>query len=346
MTWSLLAVGARTPVGMTAASTAAAIRAGIRRTAPLSIAPVDDDGDPRTGSIDPRLPPTLDGVERLWPLVRSALCEVVEDLGAAVAVAPVEVVVVLPMPREGMDSSALDQVGTLLVSRISALVPNAMVRRSGRGSVGLVQALEGLERGASCVTLIVAADTLYAPRTLLALEEERRFGPGARTPLVPAEAAACLAVASSQVARQLRRTPLLEIEGVGVAHESVDVVEDEVGSLGLGLTAAIRTAMTGLQLPADAVDTVYANINGERWRSEEWGFVELRLPTAFRCQGPSFAPTALGEIGAAGPVVACVLAAQAWQRDYAAGPRALVVCACEEGPRGALLLRAPKGHHG
>ena len=41
------------------------------------------------------------------------------------------------------------------------------------------------------------------------------------------------------------------------------------------MSQAVLGATQGLQLPRDAVDTLYSDINGERYRSEEWGFVAM-----------------------------------------------------------------------
>ena len=96
-----------------------------------------------------------------------------------------------------------------------------------------------------------------------------------------------------------------------------------------------------LRLPAEAVDTIYCDINGERYRSEEWGFVCMRLPTIARDFGYELSADSWGDLGAASGPVFCNLALQAWARGYARGPRALVWCGSESGLRGAVVLEAP-----
>ena len=42
-----------------------------------------------------------------------------------------------------------------------------------------------------------------------------------------------------------------------------------------GDASAALGATQGLQLPPGTVDSLYSDINGERYRSEEWGFVAI-----------------------------------------------------------------------
>ena len=111
--------------------------------------------------------------------------------------------------------------------------------------------------------------------------------------------------------------------------------------LGEGLTAAVQTAVSGLNPPAQRVGDVYCDINGERYRSEEWGFVCLRLshyfddPTAFHSPAECW-----GDVGAASGPLLSMLACQAFARGYATGVRALVWASSEGGHRGAAVFES------
>ena len=111
--------------------------------------------------------------------------------------------------------------------------------------------------------------------------------------------------------------------------------------MGEGMTHALRKALAGLALPAGAADDVYADINGERYRSEEWGFVAMRLPAAFRALEYSSPSECWGDVGAATGALGVVLAARAWARRYARGPRALVMTGSRNGDRGVISLEEP-----
>ena len=50
----------------------------------------------------------------------------------------------------------------------------------------------------------------------------------------------------------------------------------ETGSFGVGMTRAVLGATARLTLPCEALAAVYIDINGERYRSDEWGFVAMR----------------------------------------------------------------------
>ena len=91
--------------------------------------------------------------------------------------------------------------------------------------------------------------------------------------------------------------------------------------------------------PAALIDAVYCDINGERHRVDEWAFTALRVGTVLRDASAYESPAgSCGDVGAASAVLASVLAVQAWQRGYAAGPRALVWTSSWRGLRGAMVL--------
>jgi 3-oxoacyl-[acyl-carrier-protein] synthase-1 len=101
------------------------------------------------------------------------------------------------------------------------------------------------------------------------------------------------------------------------------------------MTQAVQGAVAGLDLPREGVDDLYTDINGERYRSEEWGFVALRAPSAWRSAGYKAVGAAFGALGG-------VLSVRAFARGYARGSRALVMAGSDGGLRGAMLLQAPQ----
>ena len=84
---------------------------------------------------------------------------------------------------------------------------------------------------------------------------------------------------------------------------------------------------------------MYGDLNGERYRTTEWGFAVLREQRAMRvgtsCEMPS---DCWGDVGAASAALGVMLAVQAWAREYAKGPRALVWASSEGGLRGAGVV--------
>ena len=139
--------------------------------------------------------------------------------------------------------------------------------------------------------------------------------------------------------RVRRRLPVLgRVRSVASGREPRSL-DSDAGLLGEGLSDVVRRVTDGLHGPADRVDDIYCDINGERHRADEWGFTAMRLSTAFR--DATVYRTAVGswgDVGAASGALGCVLATQAWSRGYARGPRALVWGSSTTGLRGATVL--------
>src|SRR5580658_11084665 len=95
----VVALAARTPVGLRSISTAAAIRAGISRVAGHPIF-VDANGEFVRCGYDARLGPAVFGADRLLALGRSVLRETAFALAAATRILrTVPVILALPEPR-------------------------------------------------------------------------------------------------------------------------------------------------------------------------------------------------------------------------------------------------------
>jgi len=122
------------------------------------------------------------------------------------------------------------------------------------------------------------------------------------------------------------------------------ILKGDVEVLGHGLTEAILGAVqsAALRLPDEAIDDVYCDINGERYRTDEWAFTMLRASHVVRDATYSIATSSWGDVGAASGALGCILAARAWARDYAKGPRALVWGSSEGGLRAAVVLEQAK----
>ena len=109
--------------------------------------------------------------------------------------------------------------------------------------------------------------------------------------------------------------------------------------MGVGLTTVVQKAVSDAALGDAAIKSVICDINGERYRGEEWGFVCLRLsrffddPTAYWSPADSW-----GDVGAASGPLFAMLAMQAAARGYAKGPHTLLWASSEGGLRAAAVL--------
>ena len=108
--------------------------------------------------------------------------------------------------------------------------------------------------------------------------------------------------------------------------------------MGLGLSAAIGAAFEPTSTGRGPCDVTYCDLNGERHRTEEWGFTLMR--EAQLTGDPAFITPvdSCGDVGAASGPLNCALAIEAWRRAYAPGPRALVWGSSDGGRRAATIL--------
>jgi 3-oxoacyl-[acyl-carrier-protein] synthase-1 len=346
----IVVVGARTPVGLRAESSAAAIRGGIsrRREHPVLI---DAIGGPLFCARDAVLPSELRGAERLLVLAKSAAREVIEKLAGRPSLpALVPLFLATPEPRPGLAAAEIERIMRELRDAMYAAGLAVEIHPVGQGHAGALLALElavkqVMERR-SALCIVGGADTYVDPDAVDWLERDRRLSrEEVRGGITPGEAAALLVVCSRELRLKLGLPSLGRIRGVATGREARSA-DSEAGLLGEGLTDVIERATRTLRLPDEAVDDIYCDLNGERHRSDEWGFAVLRAPMIFRAAaGPRYqtAVPAWGDVGAASAALSCLLAVQAWQRGYARGPRALIWGSSDSGLRGAAVLERDGG---
>jgi 3-oxoacyl-[acyl-carrier-protein] synthase I len=340
----VVALGARTPVGLTASSSAAAVRAGIRRLREHPFI-VDGNSDPMRSAYDPRIDPRLMGPARLAALAQSALWEAVAALLAQSTSRDfLEILVALPETRPGFSDADADVVVAELrrFTRLCGGVPE--VTPAGRGHAGALAAIATavgrVESGERQLCAVVGVDSYFSPDTIDWLDSHKQIaGTDIRSGFTPGEGAGCLVIGMRSVARGLRLPSLARVANVHTARET-NVLKGPDEGLGQGLTEAIRGATATLRPPAEIVDDVYCDINGERYRADEWGFVVLRLGGLMRTTDYLTPAGSWGDVGAASGALLGVLAIRAWARGYAAGPRALLWCSSEGGLRAAALIES------
>ena len=207
------------------------------------------------------------------------------------------------------------------------------------GLVALGTATEQIQQGAFDACLIGGVDSYFQPETLEWLEENRQLaGTDTRSAFVPGEGA-CFCLLMSEPARKwLGSDGSVRVCSVSHGKETKLIKTDEV-CLGEGLTATVRDAVRFLQPPDQRINDIICDINGERYRGEEWGFVCLRLnpyfddPTSYRSPADCW-----GDMGAASGPLFAMLVHQSAKRGYARGPRTLLWASSEGGFRGAAVL--------
>jgi 3-oxoacyl-[acyl-carrier-protein] synthase-1 len=87
------------------------------------------------------------------------------------------------------------------------------------------------------------------------------------------------------------------------------------------------------------VSDIYCDMNGEPYRSDEFGFTALRTKEHFESASDFVAPAdCWGDLAAAGAVLHVMLSCAAGAKAYANGPLAFAWASSESGERATALL--------
>jgi 3-oxoacyl-[acyl-carrier-protein] synthase-1 len=341
----IAAAGARTPVGMRAAPSAAAVRAGITA---LKHHPfmVDCAGDLIPAAVDSELDPRTIGPGRLLAMAEAALREACAPLGDTPARLPrLPVYLGLPELRPGFtqrDAEAVrDGVARLGGLPVGLSEVNIFTQGHAAGFIALARAVGSMRLGAFEACLVGGVDSYFHPDTIEWLDANRQLvGTVSRSGFVPGEGAGFCLLASEGACVRLGLKAQVRLLTCAVGNETKLIKTSEM-CFGEGLTATVREAVSALRLPAERINQVICDINGERYRGEEWGFVCLRMSRYFDDPAAYLSPAdCWGDTGAASGPLFAMLVCQAVARGYSKGPRTMVWASSEAGQRGGAVLEA------
>jgi 3-oxoacyl-[acyl-carrier-protein] synthase-1 len=331
-------VGARTPLGLNAPASAAAVRAAIGgiREHPYF---VDKAGEPMSVTMDPVLLPELDGVDRLQALAVPAMLEALAPLHMSrMAGAPVPAFIGLPEPRPGRPAN-LDQELARRLERDLAVHVTVIPHGHASGLMALEQAWRIVRNGQAEFCLAGGVDSYLEPETLEWLDQEKQLlSDENRLGFPPGEGAGFCLVALATAARRLRMSVLAWIVTAATTTERNLIKTDNV-CVGKGLSDLFTQITSVLKVPDERINTTYCDMNGERYRSEEFAFTVLRTQFAFVDAMDNLTPAdCWGDMGAASGGLFAALAIASGLRRYASGPRAFMWAGSEAGKRSAVLL--------
>lgn len=342
----ILGAGARTPLGFDRASSAAAVRCGIAVIAEHGFM-IDRFGLPMMVTCDSALDPALPGPERIAELALSASQEALAPLLGAAALPGVDIVLSLGELRPGQAADTGPRVAEALRRGLGGQLPLGRILTHMGGHAGGIAAMEAgarlIAEGRAELVLAGGADSYLTAGTLEWLDEtEQLHSEGNIYGFCPGEAAGFVLLAAPATARRLGIAPLLELFATGAGRER-NLIRTEDICLGEGLSAAFTAV--GAALAEEArVDRILCDMNGERYRGNEYGFAVLRNSRLFRDAADFEAPAdCWGDVGAASGPLYTALAVEAEARGYAKGPLSLIWASSEGGLRGAALLRAGGG---
>jgi 3-oxoacyl-[acyl-carrier-protein] synthase I len=338
---AVLRVGMCCPVGLDAAQTASAIRAGVTRKTATHL--LDQELDPVVighlpDALLPRLASALHGHEftsaletRMLRLAGPALSEV---LGRQFEKVVLPLFVATPQPGAGQPQFVSSNFPAALARQAKLRIHDAS-RVFADGSTGLFSAIEAardqlLTPGHAKFVIVGGVDSYLDTARIEALQREGRLRTsGPQDGFTPGEAATFMILATRSVCRRHSLTPLAWITGLAVTDPDP---EPKPGALAAACGAALASAH------GDPIRLVMAGLNGEHRSAREWGVALIR-------NKPRFAPELriehpaeyVGDAGAAlAPLMLGIAALQMWARTLP-GP-ALVWASADSGRRGALIM--------
>ncbi|MFY0533726.1 hypothetical protein [Nannocystis pusilla] len=184
----LLGIGARTPVGLTAAASAASIRAGISRLREFSFTTMR--GEPLIIGTDPRLANALQGPRRMIELATPTLLQALAGIDPGTAT-ECQLWLAAPEHRPGFSDRDAAVITQALVDELRRRGYRCQAVLGGRGHAGVMQCMQRLLTNANpeYLQLVVGVDSFCDDECIIWLEKERRltqdgvrggFTPGSR----------------------------------------------------------------------------------------------------------------------------------------------------------------------
>jgi 3-oxoacyl-[acyl-carrier-protein] synthase-1 len=323
------------------------VRAGITVVAEHPFL-IDRAGVPIPAARDDQLDPNLLGPRRMLVLAESALREACLALDNAPPPGQrLPVYLGLPSPRPGFSQPEAELIRTGL-ARLEGLpveLAEITVFAQGHsaGLAALAAAAETLQTGANHACLVGGVDSYFQPETLGWLEDHRQIAGGdSRSGFIPGEGACFVLLVSEPARARWSLGALASVIAVASGLET-KLIKTSDTCLGEGLITAVQDAVSSVITPTERINDILCDINGERYRSEEWGFVCLRLsqffddPTAYQSPADCW-----GDMGAASGPLLTMLACRAFARGYSKGPRTMVWASSEGGHRGVAVLEAAR----
>ena len=350
---AIVALGASTPVGRCAASSAAAVRAGIS-VFQAHPAMIDTAGEPMTVACADWIDLQQPFEQRLQALLLPAVAEVLEAVAMPmqrrlpIELARCALALAMPAARPGLEAGLAQRLLESLCGHCEDTFQAAACFEAGHaaGLLGLRAAASKLARGELDACVLAGVDSYLHPLTLEWLEScDQLHGAGVQNNawgFVPGEAAGALLLTGWHKAQALGLPILAVVLGTGQAVEA-NRIKTRTVCIGKGLTQAVQDTLAAL--PAGGrVSDIYCDMNGEPYRADEYGFTCTRSAHCFVSASDFVAPAdCWGDVGAAGGVLHAVLATVAGRKGYAKGPLSLLWASSEGGERAAALVATEEG---
>jgi 3-oxoacyl-[acyl-carrier-protein] synthase-1 len=343
----LTGLGALTAVGLTAAQTAAALRASIARLGELEEV-FDDAGEPVVAAPVPLKGPRR--VDRLTWLCWRATGEAMNAAGLTRTddvKPPVAVLLALPEAnrpdrRDGPPTPRWEALEPAFARRVQVRHRETVAAGHAAVFLALARAMELFDQGVCTTAVIAAADSLVTTPALDWLDGQKRLKAAyAPKGFVPGEAAAALVVEKGPRPARPGARVWARCHAVASAREPVGMDADEP-ALAKGLTEALHGALEKAKMGPRDVEVVLCDLNGEPYRANDWCLARNRVLGRAGDLNVLHPADCLGDTGAAAGAILGVLAGIGFVRHYWSCPRLLLWSAADTGERAALCLAQPE----
>lgn len=342
------AIGMTTPVGITAAQSCAAIRAGIAAINDLDVMIETESLEtvPLKGCTVPNVTDGYLGLGRWTRLVTSALKDLIESAKlSSNDLARATIYLALPSsPRPGTDSRVPQMLGLRIAQWLGLPGIEGRVRIYAAGHASAAhacsEAIAHVQSGMVERAIICGVDSLVEPATLEFFLSKRRIKTEDQVDgFIPGEAAAVILIEQESRARARALQPMATIEAAALGNEPVTIWSDEP-SPATGLSTASSTMLTQLPDQGAAIQLIVSDLNGEIYRAKEFGNTAARALSKIQTKWTLWhAADCIGDTGAASFAVSLCVAARALHKGYARAERAMILGSSDDGLRGAVSLR-------
>ncbi|MEJ7730769.1 MAG: hypothetical protein WKG00_16320 [Polyangiaceae bacterium] len=346
---TVVAVGARTTIGLDARDTAFLYRAGSAGMTEAAI--LDSNDEPFTLCLLPTLDPRLTGPDRVVWLGLPALAEALAPLGAGRTALRGKLLLCmddhLSVPYEGGMVPAGVVAGALMRRLGEIGAGDLPVEPNARGPAGagfaLAEGIASLQQGALDYLVLGGVHSDYDIPRLRSLEyQERVFSPTNLDSLIPGEAAAFAVLMHPEVARRSGLPARVHVCAVETAYERARPDNDEPAFVAAGLTVIFQRLGAHLERAQAKAGWLLTDLTFEMWRLNESMAVWARSSAFVGEPNLIDSPAQrLGYLGAAVMPLHLALAAEGWRRGFAPSRAAISYAGSDPGERAGMLLLAP-----
>lgn len=337
---SITACGMVTPLGFDAASSCAAIRAGIRCVDEDILWHAESGENISAGKV--RLPQWWEGLGKLADLVAPAIQEC---LDAAAPAQPEDIPLLLAVAEKsrvhrmpGIDHRLLGEIRFRLGVEFHA--ETRIFADGGTGGANALRyAAQLIRKDLAPCCIVAGVDSFLQQNVFESYVDRRRIlTPDNSNGFTPGEAGCAVLVGPLD-----KQGLHVSIMGAGFEHEEAGI-ESELPLRADGLTKAIAEAFSRAGVTMDDIGYRISDLNGEHYKFKEATIAMSRYPheprdTVFEVWHPI---EYMGEIGAAIVPCALGLALDAARNGYAPGDKALCHFSGDNGQRVVFVMGTNK----